>query len=134
MNNFKQLLISVLLFIPVILTSEIYADNNENENTSQVPKHLTGQSTAKLKHHGIGNRMPSKLFIEFLYGETGVEFLQSELYTSLNVEICDDEMVPIWCSTITSNNSFIGIVLDSGTYTVTCTNEQGQIFVGYFEL
>lgn len=135
MKHIAKLITILLLSIMTAFSAKVYADDNNTGNgNNDAPKHIVRKSTAKLSHKTSGNRMPSNIKIEFLYCEDGIEFLASPYYSILDVTIEDMDALPILSTTVTVDNPTIESVFDEGIYTVTCVNEQGQTFVGYFEI
>lgn len=87
-----------------------------------------------LKAGTFGPRTPSHVLLDFYYAEGIVLFSSSSHYATLDVTVLDEATGDTWNGLITTDSPSMSGTFDEGTYTVTCVNEQGQTFVGYFEL
>lgn len=107
-------------------------DPQPPQNTEKTDKMRFAQ--ARMKCGSIMHRAPSNVFLDFYFAEGIVLFSSSSHYATLDVTVLDEATGDTWNGLITTDSPSISGPFDEGTYTVTCVNEQGQTFVGYFEL
>jgi len=72
--------------------------------------------------------------LDFYFAEGIVLFSSSSHYATLDVTVLDEATGDTWNGLITTDSPSMSGPFDEGIYTVTCVSEQGQTFIGYFEL
>ena len=122
---------SILVILLGFMMSFSYA-----EDKNDPPKKPTTERVSQvlMKRETNRHRAPSNVSITFFFTEGTVTFEESPYYATLDVTVLDEASGDTWNGLITTDSPSISGPFDEGIYTVTCVNEQGQTFVGYFEL
>jgi hypothetical protein len=119
----------ILIVIGMLMLLAPFHAMSESKSTSTQINRLMRRADPK-KH-----RMPSAVYIEYSVDSDGIQFLPSSFYTEAEVTVSDASSMVVAEGTITEENGyFLPAVLTTGEYSITCTTDEGSVFIGSVEL
>lgn len=95
------------------------------QDSSQHNRRLTRRNNPK-RH-----RMPSREYMEYFYDGNGITITAPERYTHMEISITEENGLTEITGTLSEKNGYyIETGNLHGSYTITCTTEDGSVFSG----
>lgn len=130
MNRFKIQLVLTLSMMSMYMPMTASINANEACSTQ------SSQDIAKngrLREVKIPNRhrMPSRKYMEYFYDGNGITVTAPERYTRIEISIMEENSMNEISGTLSEENGYyIETGALYGSYTITCTTQDGSVFSG----
>lgn len=133
MDKMKLLLVTSIMSVCMLTSPVSSLAKMQDSNTGSSKPSNTNPKNGRLKIVKIPNRhrMPSRVYMEYVYDGNGITVYAPDAYTRFEISITEENDIMGISGELSEENGYhIETGALTGTYTIVCTTEDGSIFSG----